>query len=67
MVIQSNMSPNEIVNIWKETNRIFQEFQIETTTTVPLIQLVSSNKLANLLDELNQEIGSSQITCIEGG
>jgi hypothetical protein len=66
MVIQSNMSPKAIVEVWENTAPIFMKFN------VPLIDkklesIIEFEKLPNLLFELNNTVGSSTTTCIEGG
>lgn len=66
MVIQSNMSPESIVEVWEVTADVFIKFKI------PLIKqnletLVEEKQLTLLLHELNTAVGSSATTCIEGG
>ena len=66
MVIQSNMSPEAIVNVWKETEDVFKKYKVPLTKET-LETLVGSECLASLLQELNSIVGSSTVTCIEGG
>ncbi|MFO1444992.1 hypothetical protein KDN24_17670 [Bacillus sp. Bva_UNVM-123] len=66
MVIQSNMSPEAIVDVWVETAAVFKKYN------VPLIKqsletLIGNEQLPSLLRELNLVVGSSTATCIEGG
>ncbi|MDX8362753.1 MULTISPECIES: hypothetical protein [Bacillaceae] len=66
MVIQSNMSPQGIVDIWKETEVVFDKYNVPITAQ-PLDILVKNGLLHSLLKELNSVVGSSTATCIEGG
>ncbi|MDX8365512.1 hypothetical protein [Cytobacillus sp. IB215665] len=66
MVIQSNMSPKGIVDIWKETEVVFNKYNVPITTQ-SLEILVKNELLHSLLKELNSVVGSSTVTCIEGG
>ncbi len=66
MVIQSNMSPKAIVEVWKETATIFTKFNIPLTDKT-LESFIDSNILHNLLTKLNVAVGSSTATCVEGG
>lgn len=66
MVIQSNMSPIAIVDVWEVTADIFKENEIPLTKQT-LETLVEAEQLTSLLQELNSAVGSSTATCIEGG
>jgi hypothetical protein len=66
MVIQSNMQSKAIVEIWKNTAYIFEKYNIPITEKL-LVELVETNFISTLLKELNDAIGSSNTTCIEGG
>jgi hypothetical protein len=66
MVIQSNMSPKAIVEVWEVTADIFKKYQISLSNQ-PLETLLENQKLIFLLQELNSAVGSSTDTCIEGG
>lgn len=66
MVIQSNMSPEAIVDVWKETEGVFQKYNVLITKQT-LETLVENELLILLLHELNSVVGSSTATCIEGG
>lgn len=66
MVIQSYMTPKAIVEVWKSTTDIFKKYNISLTKQ-PLVTLIEEEKLVLLLQELNNAVGSSTATCIEGG
>jgi hypothetical protein len=66
MVIQSNMSPKSIVQVWENTREVFEKYKIPHTNHT-LQSTVEENVLINLLKELNAKVGSSTETCIEGG
>lgn len=66
MVIQSNMSPESIVDVWGDTAVAFKKFNIPITKQ-SLETLVQKEILPKLLKELNDIVGSSTATCIEGG
>jgi uncharacterized protein YqgV (UPF0045/DUF77 family) len=66
MVIQSNMSPEAIVEVWEVTIDIFDKYKIPIIKQ-SLETLVEGKYLTSLLKELNSAVGSSTATCIEGG
>jgi hypothetical protein len=66
MVIQSNMSPKAIVEVWEITAPIFVKFNVPLTDRT-LECIIDSEVIPNLLFELNAAIGSSTATCVEGG
>jgi len=66
MVIQSNMSPKEIIDVWGETAEVFNKYPIPTTEET-LEAMIDKEQLISLLQELNSVIGSSTLTCVEGG
>ncbi|MCM3571978.1 MULTISPECIES: hypothetical protein [Bacillaceae] len=66
MVIQSNMSPKAIIDVWEITIPIFAKFNVPITDKA-LESNVDSEILLGLLAELNTAVGSSSVTCIEGG
>jgi hypothetical protein len=66
MVIQSNMSPKAIVEVWEITAPIFVKFNVSLTEET-LESIVRAEILQNLLIELNAAVGSSTVTCVEGG
>jgi hypothetical protein len=66
MVIQSNMSPKAIVEVWEITGPIFEKFNVPLADKT-LERIVDSELVPILLKELNAAVGSSTATCIEGG
>ncbi len=66
MVIQPNMSPKAIVEIWEVTATIFSKHNVPLTER-PMETFIAAESLANLLIELNNIVGSTTTTCIEGG
>jgi hypothetical protein len=66
MVIQSNMSPKAIVGVWGVTATIFKKYNISLSNQT-LETLLENQKLLLLLQELNTTVGSSTVTCIDGG
>lgn len=66
MVIQSNMTPKDIVEVWEDTATIFEKYNIPLTDKV-MKTFIEADTLSKLLDELNTIVGSSNTTCIEGG
>lgn len=66
MVIQSNMSPEAIVDAWGDTVDVFKKYNIPITKH-SLETSVVNELLPSLLQELNSTVGSSSATCIEGG
>jgi len=66
MVIQANMSPKAIAEVWEVTAGIFNKHNIPLTSQA-LEVLLQEEQLASLLQELNAAVGSSTATCIEGG
>jgi hypothetical protein len=66
MVIQPYMTSKAITEVWEETVEVFQKYNVPITNKA-LQVLVTDNALLVLLTELNNEVGSSTATCIEGG
>ncbi|HEY2420380.1 MAG TPA: hypothetical protein VGI04_03135 [Neobacillus sp.] len=66
MVIQSNMSSKEIVEVWKNTADIFHKYKIPITEEM-LEDVAPAEIISILLRELNNFVGSSTVTCIAGG
>lgn len=66
MVIQSNMSPEAIVEVWGVTANIFKKYNISLSNQT-LETLLENQQLLLLLQELNSTVGSSTDTCIDGG
>ncbi|MBO8171244.1 MAG: hypothetical protein H0Z33_05035 [Bacillaceae bacterium] len=67
MVIQSNMSPSQIVMIWEETRTVFLKYHVSPDSSWPIDKLVKKSQLPTLMTELNKVVGSSDLTCVEGG
>jgi hypothetical protein len=66
MVIQSNMTSKAISEVWEETIEVFQKYKVPIAEKT-LQVLVNENILEVILTELNNVVGSSNKTCIEGG
>ncbi|QCJ41255.1 hypothetical protein FAY30_04725 [Bacillus sp. S3] len=66
MVIQSNMTSKAISDVWEDTVQVFQNYHVPITEKTLLV-LVNDTILQVLLAELNNVVGSSNATCIEGG
>lgn len=66
MVIQSNMSPQAIVEVWNDTVTIFEKYHVPLSEK-RLEAVIAPDTLPVLLKELNNIVGSSSVTCIEGG
>ncbi len=66
MVIQSNMSPEAIVEVWGNTVDVFRRHNIPLAEKA-IETLVETDILTPLLQELNAIVGSSTDICIEGG
>ncbi|EFV75088.1 MULTISPECIES: hypothetical protein [Cytobacillus] len=66
MVIQSNMSPEAIIQIWENTLDKFEKYNVPISKKT-LEELVNVSVLPALLSELNSAVGSSNATCTEGG
>lgn len=66
MVIQPNMSPKAITEIWSNATVVLNKFKVPISDK-PLETVVESQVLDSLLKELNNIVGSSSATCIEGG
>ncbi|MEH7547727.1 MULTISPECIES: hypothetical protein [Bacillaceae] len=66
MVIQSKMTSKAITEVWEDTVAIFLKYNVPITDKA-LQVLVTEHALHVLLPELNNLVGSSNATCIEGG
>jgi hypothetical protein len=66
MVIQPNMSPKAIIEIWNNTTVVLDKYKVPISEE-ELEAIVDSQVLNSLLKELNNIVGSSSSTCIEGG
>jgi hypothetical protein len=67
MVIQQNMPVSGIVAAWLETEVVIRRYGIPANSNKALQEHVSGEILQNVLNDLNQSIGSSEMTCVEGG
>lgn len=67
MVIQPNMVVSDIVKVWPETKVVFARYGISPSSKKKIEQMISKDNLDKLLADLNQTVGSSELTCIEGG
>jgi hypothetical protein len=66
MVIQANMNAKAIVEIWGSTMDTFIKYNVPISA-ISLETMVDESVLPALLSELNMVVGSSGVTCIEGG
>lgn len=66
MVIQSNMTSKAITEVWEDTVAVFLKYNVPVSDKA-IQALVTENTLPVLLTELNNVVGSSNATCIEGG
>ena len=60
------MSSKAITEVWEDTVAVFLKYNVSITDKA-LQVLVTENTLQALLTELNNVVGSSNATCIEGG
>ncbi|GEN44376.1 hypothetical protein [Alkalibacillus haloalkaliphilus] len=67
MVIQPSMSPSAVVEVWAETEEVFNKYNTPINNRHALETLVKKEILPSLIEELNSIVGSSNATCIEGG
>jgi hypothetical protein len=65
MVIQSNMTSKAITEVWEETVEVFQKYNVPITEKT--LQVLVKDNILKILTELNNVVGSSNATCIEGG
>jgi hypothetical protein len=65
MVIHSNMSSKAIIEIWGNTLDVLKNYSVPISGN-PLNRLVHEETLPQLIEELNQTIGSPVSTAIEG-
>jgi hypothetical protein len=66
MVIQPVMSPKAITDVWTITNDVFMKYNVPISDKA-LETIVETDVLKSILNELNSIVGSSPVTCIEGG
>lgn len=67
MVVQPNMPVAGIIEAWETTREVFESFRIDTETTKSLNEVASDDTLEKLVKAINEKIGSTTATCIEGG
>ncbi|EGL81414.1 Domain of unknown function DUF1858 [Caldalkalibacillus thermarum TA2.A1] len=67
MVITKDMPVSGIVNSWPETKEILRRYGISTDSNKALKEHFQNNELESIISDLNNAIGSSNATCIEGG
>ncbi|ADH98318.1 hypothetical protein Bsel_3008 [[Bacillus] selenitireducens MLS10] len=67
MVITALMPVSGIVASWPETKPVILHFGIPHESNKALQEHTSGEDLAQLISELNEVIGSSNITCVNGG
>jgi len=60
------MSSKSIIEIWENTVDVFKKHNI-TISEIPLEKVVEGNILDSLIMELNNIVGSSSATCVDGG
>jgi len=65
MVIHQNMSPKAVIEIWGNTLDVFKNYSVPISGN-PLNSLVHEETLPQLLEELNQTIGSPVTGPMEG-
>ncbi|ASS77055.1 hypothetical protein CIG75_00700 [Tumebacillus algifaecis] len=61
------MPVSEVVSAWTETKSVFIRYGVPIDAGSTLSEVVPEDVLPVLLRDLNQAIGSSAVTCIEGG
>ena len=67
MVITMEMPVSGIVNSWDETKKVFEKYNIPVVSKKALKEHLQDKELELLMSDLNKIIGSSEVTCIEGG
>jgi len=60
------MSSKAIAEVWVNTKQVFEKHEFPLSEK-SLETLVQGETLISLLRELNESVGSSMETCIEGG
>ncbi|WP_282155990.1 hypothetical protein [Cytobacillus gottheilii] len=60
------MSPKAIVEVWENTATVFEEHNVPLSEN-SLETLFKADTLNSILAKLNEIVGSSTTTCIEGG
>lgn len=67
MVITKDMTVAGIIESWNVTKSVFEQYGISGTPELALKDLFLGDQLNQLISDLNKMIGSSEVTCIEGG
>lgn len=67
MVIQAYMTVCEVVRTWPETRGVFESYGIDPDSCSAIDEVVDSVTTGLLVRDLNQAVGSSAATCVEGG
>lgn len=67
MVITIEMPVSGITNSWDETIEVFKKYDIPVGSNKALKEHLQDEELDLLISDLNITIGSSVVTCIEGG
>ncbi|QOY38171.1 hypothetical protein AWH56_011900 [Anaerobacillus isosaccharinicus] len=67
MVITAEMPVSGIANSWEETKEAFNKYDIPVGSNKALKEHLQGKDLDLLISDLNKTIGSSGVTCIEGG
>lgn len=67
MVITDEMPVSGIANSWEETKEVFNKYDIPVGSNKALKEHLQDKDLELLISDLNKTIGSSEVTCIEGG
>ncbi|GAB7388458.1 hypothetical protein BSNK01_22950 [Bacillaceae bacterium] len=67
MVITKDMPVSGIVSSWDVTKEVFQKYGIPIDSNKAIKNHLHGSQLDSIISDLNRVIGSSEITCIEGG
>lgn len=67
VVITIEMPVSGIAHSWDETKEVFKKYDIPISTTKALKEHLQDEELNRLISDLNKTIGSTDVTCIEGG
>lgn len=67
MVIQPNMKVQDITITWPETKKVFEQYGLNVMETRQIQNLVPESVIHLLTRDLNAVVGSSELTCVEGG
>ncbi|MGG5255353.1 hypothetical protein ACQYAD_18160 [Neobacillus sp. SM06] len=67
MVITKDMPVSGIAASWDEAKEVFQKYGIPASSNKALKEHIQGEQLDQLISDLNKAIGSTEVTCIEGG